>query len=450
MKLRTRLWLYLIALHLAGMAGLVYLRKPLGWWFFAGELVLVLSFLLGARLIARALEPLDFVRAFSDVVASAEYSSRYSRVGQLDMDELIRAFNLMLARLQAERLRLGEQRGFLERFLRVTPIGVLILDFDGRIRVANPAGERFLAGDGGAGEGEGGDVGDIADDPAGSNLDELKAPLARKLAALAVDQSVLVTDARGRRLRCSRAQFFDRGFPRSYYTIEELTEELQRSERAAYEKLIRMVSHEVNNTVAGTNSLLQSFAGYADRLEAGEREEFREALEAVVTRNTHLNQFTGSLAGLVRLPEPERRPEDLAELVQAVRVLFQAELERRRIRLEVESPEGLPAIHLDRNQMEQVLINVIKNAVEAIDENGTIAIRLGRERGAVVLTIADDGVGLTQDSRDNLFSPFYTSKEKGQGLGLTLVKEILSQHRFGYSLRSDGGWTEFRIRMTVR
>ena len=438
MKLRTRLWLYLVALHLAGVAALVYLRKPLGWWFFAGELVLILSFLLGARLIARALEPLDFVRAFSDVVESAEYSSRYSRVGQLDMDELIRAFNLMLARLQAERLRLGEQRGFLERFLRVTPIGLLILDFDGRIRVANPAGERFLAA---AGETEA---------LAGATLDQLKGPLARRLTALALDQSILVTDARGRRLRCSRAQFFDRGFPRSYYTIEELTEELQRSERAAYEKLIRMVSHEVNNTVAGTNSLLQSFAGYADRLEASEREEFREALEAVVTRNTHLNQFTGSLAGLVRLPEPERRPEDLAELVQAVRILFQAELERRRIRLEVESPKDLPAIRLDRNQMEQVLINVIKNAVEAIGEDGTIGIRLGRERGAVVLTIADDGVGLTQDSRDNLFSPFYTSKEKGQGLGLTLVKEILSQHGFDYSLRSQEGRTEFRIRMTVR
>ena len=435
MKLRTRFWLYLAALHLAGVAVLVYLRKPLGWWFFVGELLLVLSFLLGVRLISRALEPLDFVRAFSDVIESAEYNARYSRIGQLDMDELIRAFNLMLARLQTERMRLGEQRGFLERFLRVTSIGVLILDFDGRIRVANPAGERFLAAD---------DEGLI-----GADLGQLSGPLAQRLAGLAVDQSVLVTDAGGRRLRCTRAQFFDRGFPRSYYTIEELTEELHRSERAAYEKLIRMVSHEVNNTMAGTNSLLQSFAGYADHLNAGEREEFREALEAVVARNTRLNQFTGSLAALVRLPEPERRPEVLADLVQAVRILFQAELERRRIRLEVESPDDLPTISLDRNQMEQVLINVVKNAVEAIDRDGTIEIVLGRDCGAVVLTVTDDGAGLTEDSRDNLFSPFYTSKEKGQGLGLTLVKEILSQHHFGYSLRSENGRTEFRVQMPL-
>ena len=435
MKLRTRFWLYLTVLHLAGVAVLVYLRKPLGWGFFACELLLVISFIIGVRLISRALEPFDFVRAFSDVIESSEYNARYSRIGQLDMDELIRAFNLMLARLQAERMRLGEQRGFLERFLKVTPIGVLILDFDGRIRLANPAGEAFLA----AGS-------EALDD---GTLSQLSSPLAKRLETLAIDQSILVTDAQGRRLRCSRAQFFDRGFPRSYYTIEELTEELRRSERAAYEKLIRMMSHEVNNTVAATNSLLQSFAGYAEQLDEREREEFREALEAVITRNTHLNQFTRGFANLVRLPEPERRPERPADLVQSVRTIFQPELERRRIRLEIDSPDGLPTVSLDRNQMEQVLINVVKNAVEAIDEDGTISIALGRERGSVILTVADDGAGLTQDSRDNLFSPFYTSKDKGQGLGLTLVKEILSQHRFGYSLRSENGCTEFRIQMPV-
>jgi nitrogen fixation/metabolism regulation signal transduction histidine kinase len=432
-KLKTRLWIYLTVLHLLGFSAVVYYREHLGWWFLVLEALLAVSFVVGARLIKNALEPLDFVRAFSDVVDSGEYNARYSTIGQLDMDGLIETFNVMLSQLQAERLRLGEQRGFLERFLSVTPIGILILDFDGRVRVANPAAAAFLEAAG--------------DQLMEQRLAELENPLGKRLAGLENNQAIMITDAEGRRLRCLRSEFFDRGFGRSYYTIEELTEEVQRSERSAYEKLIRMISHEVNNTVAATNSLLQSNLRYANELAQDEGAQFRESLEVVITRNSHLNEFTRGFANLVRLPEPERRPEKVRDLVDAVQAIFLPEFERRAIELEVDVSPELPQVSLDRNQMEQVLINVVKNAVESIDREGRIAISASRERGEVVLRVIDDGAGLSDESRENLFSPFYTSKEQGQGLGLTLVKEILTQHRFRYSLQSQGPLTEFRIQM---
>jgi two-component system nitrogen regulation sensor histidine kinase NtrY len=433
-KLRTRLWLYLTGLHLFGIGTLVYFSEHLGWWFFGLEVLLVISFLVGIRMISAALEPLDFVRAFSDVVDSGEYNARYSRLGQRDIDDLIETFNVMLSRLQSERLRLGEQRGFLERFLTVTPIGVLILDFDGRVRVANPAASAFL--------------GLSAEQLMERDLSETESPLGRRLADLATDQAIMITDAEGRRLRCLRAEFFDRGFGRSYYTIEELTEELRRSERSAYEKLIRMISHEVNNTVAATNSLLQSNLRYATELSTDDGAEFRESLEVVMTRSAHLNEFTRGFANLVRLPEPERSPENVLELVEAVRAIFMPEFERRAIAFTIDIGPELPKVSLDRNQMEQVLINLVKNAVEAIDQKGRITIAARRQQGEVILTVVDNGSGLTEESRENLFSPFYTSKEQGQGLGLTLVKEILTQHRFRFSLKSEAE-TEFRIQMPV-
>ncbi len=435
MTLKTRLRIYLALLHALGFAALVYYHEHLGWWFLVLEVALAISLIAGLKMVNTALEPLDFVRSFSDVVESGEYNARYSRIGQADMDRLINTFNLMLSRLQAEQLRLGEQRGFLERFLRVTPIGVIILDFQGSVRVANPASQAFLS--------------HGADELLDRRLAEIDDSLARRLDALEVDSSVLVTDAQGRRLRCSRSEFFDRGFARSYFTIEELTEELRRSERSAYEKLIRMMSHEVNNTVAATNSILQSAQGYGESLASEDRIDFSESLDVVMTRNTHLNEFTRQFANLVRLPEPELRPEETGELVDAVRAIFQPELERRQVRLDLDVDQNLPSISLDRNQMEQVLMNVVKNALESIERDGTITIATWQERGEVVLTVTDDGAGLTPESRENLFTPFYTSKEQGQGLGLTLVKEILTQHRFGFSLRTEGRLTEFRIRMPV-
>ena len=110
MKLKTRLWIYLTVLHLLGFSAVIYYREHLGWWFLVLEALLAVSFFIGARLINNALEPLDFVRAFSDVVDSGEYNARYSKIGQLDMDGLIETFNVMLSQLQSERLHGGRVR----------------------------------------------------------------------------------------------------------------------------------------------------------------------------------------------------------------------------------------------------------------------------------------------------------------------------------------------------
>jgi signal transduction histidine kinase len=104
---------------------------------------------------------------------------------------------------------------------------------------------------------------------------------------------------------------------------------------------------------------------------------------------------------------------------------------------------------MDRNQMDQVLINVIRNAAEAIDRNGRIEIAARNGDGRIELSVADSGIGIDEETRAHLFTPFFTTKRQGQGLGLMLVREILTQHGFGYSLESDGELTRFRIEMPI-
>jgi signal transduction histidine kinase len=244
-----------------------------------------------------------------------------------------------------------------------------------------------------------------------------------------------VTLSNGGRVRGQCATFVERGHPRRFYLVEELTEELRQTEKSAYEKLIRMMSHEVNNTVGATRSLLQSSAAYGDGLPDARRAELQEALGIAGSRLERLNSFMRGFADVVRMPPPVKRPADVARLLDACVRLVQAQTDRPRI-VWVREGDGNPGVFdMDEAQMEQALINVLKNAVEALPaEGGTIAVRSGLRNGSAFIEIEDSGPGIPDEARPHLFTPFFTTKQNGQGIGLTMVQEILRRHGFAYSL----------------
>ena len=144
-------------------------------------------------------------------------------------------------------------------------------------------------------------------------------------------------------------------------------------------------------------------------------------------------------AEVVRIPVPQKRPADLVELLRQVERFLHAECKRRSIDWQWDLGADSCVIDLDRDQMEHVLLNVLKNAMEAIGERGTIAIRLNVDEGQTDLVVEDTGSGIEPAVREKLFTPFFSSKEGGQGVGLTLAAEILRNHGFRYSLQSEAG-----------
>ena len=136
----------------------------------------------------------------------------------------------------------------------------------------------------------------------------------------------------GRRLRCQKSHFVERGFPHNFILVEELTEELRLSEKAAYEKLIRMMSHEINNSIGASGSLLESCLNYKEQLREADRPDFETALTVARSRLNHLDSFTRSFVDVIRLPQPELRACDLRELLEDIAFLMKPECERRRIR----------------------------------------------------------------------------------------------------------------------
>ncbi|MFI5182976.1 MAG: sensor histidine kinase [Vicinamibacteria bacterium] len=432
MSLRGRFIAYLAVMHLLFAAVAVPLLRQNRLWLLAVETVFLLSFAAGAGLVRRLFGALDLVRESAAYLSEDDYSTRVRETGQKDLDALIAVYNRMVDHLRDERLRLQEQHHLLSKVLAVSPSGFLTLDFEGRLDFMNPSAEALL--------------GHRSAEARGRTLAQLASPLASALDGLVPGQAQVVALWGGRRVKCHRGSFLDRGFPRSFVLMEELTEELRLYEKAAYEKLIRMMSHEVNNSVGASNSLLHSCLNYGHHLSTEDRADFENALRVVIARTEKLSAFMRSFAEVVRLPAPSRQACDLRGLVGDVARLMTPLAEQQGVALGREvSPEPLAA-DLDRVQMEQVLVNVVKNAIEAAGRGGRVTLRLARPNGRPQIVVEDTGPGIAPEARANLFTPFFTTKPEGQGIGLTVVQEILRQHRFDFSLDSaPGGPTSFTI-----
>jgi nitrogen fixation/metabolism regulation signal transduction histidine kinase len=338
----------------------------------------------------------------------------------------------MIDHLREERTRVQEQHYFMDKILKASPSGIITFDFDEKVAMVNPSAAKMLQ--------------LSPESLIGKRLVEIHIPFAEALSRLQIGESQVFPVQGRRRVKCQKSQYLDRGFARGFILMEELTEELRRSEKAAYEKLIRMMSHEVNNSIGAVNSLLHSFLNYKNQLRDEDRKDYENALKVAIARTEHLNGFMRSFADVVRLPLPKRQPCDLQELLENIALLMSAESQKRGIVWEWVIDEPLEPIVMDKNQMEQVFVNIFKNAMEAIGENGTIIINMGKKRGRSFVIVEDTGSGLTPEARANLFTPFFSTKENGQGIGLTMIQEILSLHRFEFSLDSQpGGPTQFVI-----
>lgn len=412
MRLRAKIILYVVALHvvLAAAAVALLLERPL--LLFAVEAVFAISIAISIRLIRGLFVPLDLIQTGAELIAERDFTSRFVPVGQPEMDTLIEVYNRMIDRLRDERLAAEEQQQLLQKIVDASPAGIVICDFDGRVQQMNPAAKRTLG----------------------------DAPLPE----LAVGESRLVQHHGARRVRVSRGEFRDRGFAKSFYLVEEMTEELRLSEKSAYEKLIRMMSHEVNNSVGAVRSLLESLLRYAPQVGEADRDDFTSALQIASARIDALNRFMAAFADVVRIPPPVKSPTSVAELVERVAALLRPELADRSIRLQLDLIDRA-SYDVDASQLEQVILNVFRNAIDAVQRDGDIRALLHDG----VLTITDSGPGIAESARAALFTPFFTTKRDGRGLGLTIVQEILANHGLGFELRNArAGGAEFEIRFS--
>ncbi len=222
-----------------------------------------------------------------------------------------------------------------------------------------------------------------------------------------------------------RGTFRQGGSPHQLVVLTDLSRALREEERLAWQRLIRVLGHELNNSLAPIQSVAQSLETSLQRSETARGDgavfaDMRQGLNIIRSRTESLGRFMAAYTQLARLPKPTIVSVDFAELLRRV-----VALERRAPVELVEGPAGM--IQADRDQVEQLLINLLRNAVDAAAETrGKVRIEWSRNEGILELSILDEGPGISNPT--NLFVPFFTTKPGGSGIGLVLSRQIAEAH----------------------
>ena len=401
MKLKFLFFFLALLLTAVWTILLVLTLKERGALFYIGEGVITFSLVFLVYFYRKVVKPLDIIGNGMELLREQDFSSRLTPVGQKEADRIVLVFNRMMEQLKDERLRLREQNHFLDLLVSASPMGVVILTLDGHISMLNAAALRFL------------DY-SSSEEVRGRLLCELASPLAEEIERIPKDTTETIRLSDSMIYRCSRLSFVDRGFSHPFILVESLTSEVVKAEKKAYEKVIRMIAHEVNNTTAGITSTLDTVDGALECME--DTEDLREVMKVCIERCYSMSRFITNFANVVKIPEPQLQSVDLNDRVAACKTFMETVCRNRKITLHLNLCKENPEVMMDTSLFEQVLVNIIKNAAESIGETGDIFIRTSVS--PTMLEIADTGAGISKEVETKLFSPFFSTKPNGQGIGL--------------------------------
>lgn len=372
---------------------------------------LCVALLLVTALLAQAVHsPLKAVQNGMYLLREQDFSSRLRPIGQADADMVVEVYNSVIDSMRAERLKNLEQNRFLSQVVDASPLGVAICDFDGRIVQTNRAWEK------------------------------MQSPrLAKAIDSISDGTTGTVRVADSLIVRISRLWFMDKGFRRRFILVEKLTDEIVAAEKQMFNTIVRTIGHEVNNSLGSVMSVLESLGEMhaGDPLTA-------DAITSCSASCANLVGFVRGYADIVKLPAPVPEQVDLHEWLMRLRPALQALVAGRGITLEMNLGEGEAPSRIDPMLMERVLVNIVKNAAESIgdEKKGVITVSLAAVTepdtpACHLLSVTDNGKGISPEASKKLFTPFFSTKNPDRGLGLMLVTDILRAHRSRFSLSTS-------------
>jgi nitrogen fixation/metabolism regulation signal transduction histidine kinase len=400
---------------------------PIKWTVSGGTIVLWLgcTYLLRERLV----HPMRTISNMLAALRENDFSIRARGADPSDpLGEVLHELNLLADTLRTQRLDAHEATALLRGVMAEIDVAIFAFDADERLVVVNRYGERLLA--------------QSSDTLLGQRAEDLGLIVA--LRPEAGVQDISFPGGTGR-LEIRRRKFWQGGQPHELLVLTDVSQPLREQERQAWQRLIRVIGHELNNSLAPIKSIAGSLGALMARTPPPDdwRDDMQRGLSIIGSRADGLSRFTSAYAQLARLPAPQLQPSRLAPILHRVTALD------RRIAVTLREGEDV-MINADVAQLEQLLINVLRNAIDAALETGG-GVDAGWELvdGHVQVFVDDEGPGIQNTA--NLFVPFFTTKPGGSGIGLVLSRQIAEAHGGVLTLdrRPAGKGTRAMLRLPI-
>jgi two-component system nitrogen regulation sensor histidine kinase NtrY len=417
--------LALVGLTLACLAT-AFFMLPIWWALILSMAILVpLTILIASKLSSSLVRVINALADSTDNIKDHDFSVTIASTRDDELGRLVKRHNEVGQLLREERHNINQRELLLDTVLQSTPVAMLLCDDRDHVVYSNMEARQLLA--------QGKRL-------QGLELSSLLTPLAEELAqAIAAQREGLISIENNGELE---TYYLSCGFfslnnrIHRLHLIRHMTREISRQEVATWKRVIRVISHELNNSLAPISSLSHSGKLVMSRLETAtklplpESEDWQKLqliLSSIGERSSHLKDFIEGYARFARLPAPRIQLFDLVPMLN--RIAAQQ-------RYDVVTVATLMEVRLDETQCEQVLINLVKNARDAAGETGSVRVEASWRGKDLLLIVSDDGPGMSDQVLRQALLPFYSTKKEGTGLGLPLSREIVEAHGGQLSIRN--------------
>lgn len=408
-------FLFLILLLLLFTGLLLYFTLQQGAVaFYIAEGAVIISIITLAVFYKRIVKPIRTLAQGMDMLKMQDFTQRLKTIGQKETDTIAETFNAIISRLREEQIHTREQEHFLNLIINNTSTAIILLDGNNKISFLNSAATTLFG-----------------KDIVSKGLSEINTPVAKILSSVAPHSTITLPTNSGDLFRCTHETFMDSGYAHHFFIIENVTAEINNAQRTAYEKIIRMISHEVNNSMTGILSTMQMLEEICH--EDNKLSYFEEPIDACINRSTQLGQFLSRIAQVVKIPDPKLSSCNINDCITQAVTFVKSEADNRNIDISIHYSAKSVIKGIDIDLFQQALINILRNAMESIDKSGKISIDINENH----IFITDNGKGIDTKIAENIFRPFFSTKKGGQGIGLMMIADILTKHGFKYSLATN-------------